>query len=220
MMVNLPGLTRDRQYGEGEVDGRRFLAVDMGGVSTNPQGIDREVVAQARQAIAEADCVLFLVDARDGLTPEDSSIHQQLREQDKHCLVVVNKVDGLDQDQARAEFHALGASEIFAIAASQGSGVRALMSHVLERFPPPLEATAETGNAGVRITFIGRPNVGKSTLVNRMLGEERVLVYDEPGTTRDSIEIPFVRDGRNYTLIDTAGIRRRARPGAWWRSFR
>ena len=214
LVVNLPGLTRDRQYGAGKVDGREFLAVDMGGISSDPEGIERQVVDQALQAIADADCVLFLVDARDGLTPEDIGIHQQLREQGKRCFLVVNKVDGLDPEQARAEFHALGAKQVFAIAAAQGSGVRALMAHVLDQFPQPgghHAAAAAEDSGAIRITFAGRPNVGKSTLVNRLLGEERVLVRDEPGTTRDSIEIPFNRAGQDYVLVDTAGVRRRGK---------
>ena len=215
LTVNLPGLTRDRQYGKGEIDGRKFLAIDMGGITPSPEGLEREVVSQALQAIAEADCILFLVDARDGLTPEDSRIHQFLREQGKPSLLVVNKTDGLDPDQARAEFHELGAPEIFAIAAAQGAGVRRLMRHALDQFEADEQDAAgedeDAAEDSVRIAFAGRPNVGKSTLVNRLLGEDRVLVFDEPGTTRDSIEIPFARAGRRYTLIDTAGIRRRGK---------
>ncbi len=211
LTVNLPGLTRDRQYGEGEIDGRKFLVIDMGGITPSPEGLEREVVTQALQAIAEADCVLFLVDARDGLTPEDSRIHQFLREQGKPGFLVVNKTDGLDPDQARAEFHELGEPEVFAIAAAQGAGVKQLMRQALDRFEPEEHAEPVDVEDSIRITFAGRPNVGKSTLVNRLLGEDRVLVFDEPGTTRDSIEIPFERDGRRYTLIDTAGIRRRGK---------
>jgi len=212
LVVDLPGLTRDRQYGTGGHDGREFLVIDTGGIHSKPEGIDREVAAQARAAIAEADCVLFLVDARDGLTPEDARIHQQLREGGGRCLVVANKVDGLDPEQAKAEFHALGANEVFAIAAAQGSGVRRLIGHALDQLPPPAEAAAgNEASTGIRVTFAGRPNVGKSTLVNRLLGEERMLVRDEPGTTRDSIEIPFTRAGCDYVLIDTAGIRRRGK---------
>ena len=211
LTVNLPGLTRDRQYGKGEIDGRKFLVIDMGGITPSPEGLEREVVTQALQAIAEADCVLFLVDARDGLTPEDSRIHQFLREQGKPGFLVVNKTDGLDPDQARAEFHELGAPEVFAIAAAQGAGVKQLMRQALDRFEPVEYAEPLDVEDSIRITFAGRPNVGKSTLVNRLLGEDRVLVFDEPGTTRDSIEIPFERDGRRYTLIDTAGIRRRGK---------
>ncbi len=212
LTANLPGLTRDRQYGAGQIDGRKFLAVDMGGIVPSPAGLEQEVAYQALQAIAEADRILFLVDARDGLTPEDSRIHQFLREQGKPVLLAANKTDGLDPDQARAEFHALGAAEIFAVAAAQGAGVRQLMRRALAGF----DAEAEPVGSGadedsIRITFAGRPNVGKSTLVNRLLGEDRMLVFDEPGTTRDSIEIPFERDGRRYVLIDTAGIRRRGK---------
>ncbi len=225
LMINFPGLTRDRQYGAGELDGRQFLAVDMGGISSHAEGIDREVVAQALLAIEEADLVLFVLDARDGLTPEDRRIHQRLRERGKRCLVVANKTDGLDPDQARAEFHELGAAAVFAIAASQGTGVKALIREAFaaidvaqspnapaqDTHPPSAQDIPPTGAEATRISFIGRPNVGKSTLVNRMLGEDRVLVFDEPGTTRDSIEIPFRRQGRAYTLIDTAGIRRRGK---------
>lgn len=224
LMINFPGLTRDRRYGTGELDGRQFLAVDMGGISSHAEGIDREVVAQALLAIEEADLVLFVLDARDGLTPEDRRIHQRLREGGKRCLVVVNKTDGLDPDQARAEFHELGAAAVFSIAASQGTGVKALTREAfaaidVAQFPDapaedtqPLPQDTHPAKAeATRISFIGRPNVGKSTLVNRMLGEDRVLVFDEPGTTRDSIEIPFRRQGRAYTLIDTAGIRRRGK---------
>ena len=231
LMINFPGLTRDRRYGTGELDGRQFLAVDMGGINSHAEGIDREVVAQALQAIEEADLVLFVLDARDGLTPEDRRIHQRLRAGGRRCLVVVNKTDGLDPDQARAEFHELGATAVLAIAASQGTGVKALVreafaaidaatpsrdTHPASAPPtkdthPSTQDTHPTEAEAIRISFVGRPNVGKSTLVNRMLGEERVLVFDEPGTTRDSIEIPFQRHGRAYTLIDTAGIRRRGK---------
>ncbi len=211
LTVNLPGLTRDRQYGEGELDGRKFLVIDMGGLTAAAGGIDREVQAQAMQAVAEADLVLLLVDARDGLTPEDARIRQSLREQGKSCVLVVNKIDGLDPDQARAEFHELGAPEVFAIAAAQGIGVRSLLGEVLDRLGVEERAAPDRSDDRIRITFAGRPNVGKSTLVNRLLGEPRMLVYDEPGTTRDSIEIPFERDGRRYLLIDTAGIRRRGK---------
>ena len=211
LTLNLPGLTRDRQYGEGEMDGRKFLVIDMGGITPSPEGLEKKVVAEALHAIGEADCVLFMVDARDGLTPEDARVQQFLREQGKTDFLVVNKTDGLDQDQARAEFHELGAPEIFAIAAAQGAGVRQLMRHVLARFEVQAQPEFEADEDRIRITFAGRPNVGKSTLVNRLLGEDRVLVFDEPGTTRDSIEIPFERGGRRYVLIDTAGIRRRGK---------
>ncbi len=216
LTVNLPGMTRDRQYGEGELDGRKFLVVDTGGLATAAEGLEERVAAQAMQAAVEADCVLFVVDARDGLTPEDGRIHQLLRERGESAMLVVNKIDGLDPEQATAEFHALGAPEVFAVAAAQGAGVRHLLRRALGQVDagnPDSDPASDldVDRDRIRICFAGRPNVGKSTLVNRLLGEERVVVHDCPGTTRDSIEVPFERAGQPYTLIDTAGIRRRGK---------
>jgi GTP-binding protein len=211
LVANLPGLTRDRRYGEGSVGDRRFIAIDTGGITGYEEGIDSEMAAQSLQAIAEADACLFLVDARDGLTPDDSQILNHLRKQNKNSFLVVNKVDGLDADQAAAEFASLGMAAVFTITATQGRGVRTLISSVLADFPDSDDEDEEDIDAGIKIAVTGRPNVGKSTLVNRMLGEERVVVYDQPGTTRDSIYIPFERRGEHYTLIDTAGVRRRGK---------
>lgn len=213
LVANIPGLTRDRQYGQGEIGNRPFIVIDTGGITGDEQGIDFEMASQSLQAIEEADAVLFLVDARDGLTPVDSSILDHLRKKNKKAYLVVNKVDGLDADQALAEFYATGMDELFPITATQGRGVRKMMDQILAAFP---EEQAENqieddDKENIKIAVAGCPNVGKSTLVNRMLGEERVVVYDQPGTTRDSIYIPFERHGRHYTLIDTAGIRRRGK---------
>lgn len=211
LVANLPGLTRDRRYGEGTLGERRFIVIDTGGITGYEEGIDSEMAAQSLQAISEADACLFLVDARDGLTPDDDRILNHLRRQNKNSFLVINKVDGLDADQASAEFASLGMAATFAITATQGRGVRTLISAVLEEFPEQDASLEEDPETGIKIAVTGRPNVGKSTLVNRMLGEERVVVYDQPGTTRDSIYIPFERRGQRYTLIDTAGVRRRAK---------
>lgn len=211
LVANLPGLTRDRRYGEGTLGDRRFIAIDTGGITGYEEGIDSEMAAQSLQAISEADACLFLVDGRDGLTPDDSQILTYLRKQNKNSFLVVNKVDGLDADQAAAEFASLGMAAIFTITATQGRGVKSLMSAVLADFPDSPDEEDEDPETGIKIAITGRPNVGKSTLVNRMLGEERVVVYDQPGTTRDSIYIPFERRDQRYTLIDTAGVRRRGK---------
>jgi GTP-binding protein len=213
LVADYAGLTRDRQYGIGKVGERPYLVVDTGGLSGNEQGIDNEMAQQVRAAIGESDAVLFLVDARDGLSAADANIAAYLRQCGKPVTLVVNKTDGVDADVVVGEFHELGLGRPWAIAASHGRGVRSLITSVLEQFPTDEEELSEEEREeqGIRVAIIGRPNVGKSTLVNRILGEERVVVFDMPGTTRDSIYIPFERDGQNYTLIDTAGVRRRAR---------
>ena len=212
LVANIPGLTRDRQYGQGVISDRSFIVIDTGGITGDEQGIDFEMASQSLQAVEEADAVLFLVDARDGLTPIDSSILDHLRKKNKTVYLLVNKVDGLDADQAVAEFYSTGMEELFPITATQGRGVKKMMDKVLSAFadeeePEDLNSEQQT----IKIAIAGCPNVGKSTLVNRLLGEERVVVYDQPGTTRDSIYIPFERHGQRYTLIDTAGIRRRGK---------
>lgn len=211
LVADYPGLTRDRQYGLGITDNWRYLVVDTGGLSGEREGIDRHMAEQTRQAVDEADVVLFLIDAREGLTPADQSIAQELRVTGKPIVLVLNKTDGIDADQAVAEFYALGLGTPHAVAAAHGRGVASLMRAVLADFPPNEVEEEEDSSSDIRIAFVGRPNVGKSTLVNRILGEERVVAFDQPGTTRDSIEIPFERDAQAYTLIDTAGVRRRAR---------
>lgn len=210
IVADFPGLTRDRKYGEATLGKRRFVVIDTGGITGAEEGIDSPMAQQSLTAIEEADAVLFIVDARDGLNPVDEDLAQHLRSGGKPFHLVVNKVDGLSEDVAIGEFYALGVQRLFAIAASQGRGVTGMIEEVLAQFPeesPPREEGEVPRST--RVAIVGRPNVGKSTLVNRLLGEERVVVFDEPGTTRDSIYIDFEREGQRYTLIDTAGVRRR-----------
>ena len=213
LVASRPGLTRDRQYGVGRIGPCPYVVVDTGGLTEEQEGVEALMARQVRLAIQEADQVLFLVDAREGCTAGDEVIAQQLRQTGKPIRLVANKIDNLDPDLALADFHRLGLGDPVPVGASQGRGVQGLMEHVLESLPEPEEATEEAdgGSRGIQIAVVGRPNVGKSTLINRLLGEERVIVFDEPGTTRDSVAIPFQRDGRDYVLIDTAGVRRRAR---------
>jgi GTP-binding protein len=209
LVANFPGLTRDRKYGEARMDTRPFIVIDTGGISGDEQGIDTQMAGQSLLAIEEADAVLFLVDAREGLSPIDESLAKHLRQRNKSFHLVINKIDGVNEELAVSDFYALGVDSMHAIAASHGRGVRAMIEKILADYPEEeLERSAHHGDT-TRVAVVGRPNVGKSTLVNRMLGEDRVVVYDEPGTTRDSIYIDFERDDKHYTLIDTAGIRRR-----------
>lgn len=217
LVANLPGLTRDRQYGEARHGRRRFIVIDTAGITGQEEGIDSAAAQQSLQAVMEADAVLFMLDARDGLTAVDEQLAQQLRARNKPIFVVANKIDGVNPELALADFYALGAQTVYPITATHGRGVKALLDEVLALFPSEEEdAVPAEGDEiparpdpGIKIAVVGRPNVGKSTLVNRMLGEERVVVFDQPGTTRDSIYIRYERDDRVYTLIDTAGIRRR-----------
>ncbi|HHI76620.1 MAG TPA: ribosome biogenesis GTPase Der, partial [Gammaproteobacteria bacterium] len=195
----------------GKLGDRPYLVVDTGGLSGDREGIDALMEKQVLAAIEEADHLLFLVDARDGLTAGDEFIAERLRRTGKPITLVVNKTDGLDADTVASEFHALGLGDPRPIAAAQGRGVRSLIEGVLATLPEAPETAAPPEEEGTRIAVVGRPNVGKSTLINRLLGEERVVAYDRPGTTRDAIAIPFEHQGRPYTLIDTAGVRRRAR---------
>ncbi|PKM43515.1 MAG: ribosome biogenesis GTPase Der [Gammaproteobacteria bacterium HGW-Gammaproteobacteria-1] len=212
LVADMPGLTRDRQYGIGKVGERPYIVVDTGGLSGNEQGLEGLMVRQVQQAVDEAHVVLFLVDGRDGLSASDDAIARWLRQRGKNVLLVVNKTDTGDPAMLAAEFHSLGLGEPFTIAAVHGRGVPRLMEQVLAALPEEEEEEAEAEDYDrIKVAIVGRPNVGKSTLVNRILGEERVVVFDMPGTTRDSIFIPFERDGQDYTLIDTAGVRRRAR---------
>lgn len=211
LVADMPGLTRDRNYGYGKVGPIPYVVVDTGGLVVDAQGIEQQMVKQALRAVEEADRVLFLVDSRSGVTPDDYFIAQTLRKLNKQVLIVANKAEGVDTATAGADFYALGLGEPRAISAAHGDGVRTLMNEVLEGIELADDAAAAGGQDDIRVAVIGRPNVGKSTLINRLLGEERLIAYDQPGTTRDAVFVPFERDGQRYMLIDTAGVRRRAR---------
>lgn len=212
LVADQPGLTRDRQYGVGRLGSQPYLVVDTGGISDDRQGVDVLMERQVRQAIGEADRVFLIVDGREGLTAGDQLIAEGLRRTGKGVTLVVNKTEGLDYDSVSGDFFALGLGEPMPIAAAHGRGVHRLIDHALAMLPDAVDAgPPDQAEPGIEIAVVGRPNVGKSTLVNRLLGEERVVTFDQPGTTRDSIRIPFETNGTRYTLIDTAGVRRRAR---------
>jgi GTP-binding protein len=212
LVHDLPGVTRDRHYGVCRGAAVPFVVVDTGGFIENAEGLDSQTARQAEFAIDEADVVLLTVDARDGLLPTDRAILDRLRRAGKPMLLVVNKVDGLDENAVLAEFSVLGIADVFPTSAAHSRGLAPLLATVQSLLPAAeIDPLAETDDDGIRVAIVGRPNVGKSTLVNRLLGEERVIASDVPGTTRDSIRIALERDGKRYTLIDTAGIRRRAR---------
>jgi len=212
LVADMPGVTRDRQYGIARVGPRPCLLVDTGGLVSQAEGIDYLTAKQVHQAIDEAQLVLFVLSARDGLMAEDEEIAALLRRASKEVVLVANKVDGMDEATAAVEFSRLGMGEPHLVTATHQRGLDAVMLAVDTRLP---EAAAEASPAEdtdrLRLAIVGRPNVGKSTLVNRLLGEERVLAFDQPGTTRDTISIQLERDGQKYLLIDTAGVRRRAR---------
>ncbi|TNH42355.1 ribosome biogenesis GTPase Der [Photorhabdus luminescens] len=241
LVADFPGLTRDRKYGRAEVEGQEFIIIDTGGIDGAEEGVETHMAAQSLMAIEEADIVLFMVDARAGLMPADHAIAKHLRSRERATFLVANKTDGVDIDTAIAEFYSLGLGDIYSIAASHGRGVTQLIERVLLPFSgkgeeEEVELTEEEANAAywaeqeqsememveeeedfdpstlpLKLAIVGKPNVGKSTLTNRILGEERVVVYDMPGTTRDSIYIPMERNGREYILIDTAGVRKRGK---------
>jgi GTP-binding protein len=210
LVADLEGLTRDRKYGEGKVGGRPYIVIDTGGITGAEEGIDLPMAQQSMAAAEEADVVLLMLDARAGLTGVDQELVAMLRRQSIDFHVVVNKIDGLNADAALSDFYTLGVDPLFEMAASHNRGVRSMIEVVLEAYPEPAtEEPAEEHDRGIKVAIVGRPNVGKSTLVNRLLGEDRVVVYDHPGTTRDSVYIDFERGEDHYTLIDTAGVRRR-----------
>jgi GTP-binding protein len=212
LVADQPGLTRDRQYGIGRVGKQPYLVVDTGGISGNIDGVEALMNKQVQRAIGDADHVFFLVDARQPLSASDEAIATELRKTGKPVTLVANKSENLGRTEAATEFFGLGLGEPIAISAAHGRGIKPLIEKTYELLPPEfLEAQIEEQAEGIRIALVGRPNVGKSTLTNRLLGEERVVAFDQPGTTRDSIAIPFERDGKKYTLIDTAGVRRRSR---------
>lgn len=212
LVADFSGLTRDRQYGRVKHGDRPCLVVDTGGIADNAQGIESVSRKQVQIALEEADIVFFMVDAREGLSASDKVIADTLRKLDKPVVLVTNKVDGIDADVAATDFYSLALGEPVKIAASHGRGVPELLEKINHLLPPASDDVNEK-HSGIGIAVVGRPNVGKSTLVNRLLGEERVIVFDEPGTTRDSIYIPFERNGKTFTLIDTAGMRRRSKIG-------
>ncbi|SCB78343.1 ribosome biogenesis GTPase Der [Gilliamella intestini] len=236
LVADFPGLTRDRKYGRAEIKGHEYILIDTGGIDGTEDGVESFMAEQSLQAIEEADIVLFLVDARAGAMPADHAIAKHLRSRQKATFLVANKIDGIDADSAISDFYGLGLGEIYPIAASHGRGVSSLIETVLDPIfqfddeqnsdfdgdeqPNNLDPFCDDSefdntesliNQPIKVAIVGRPNVGKSTLTNRILGEERVVVYDMPGTTRDSIYIPMTRDEREYILIDTAGVRKRGK---------
>ena len=214
LVADLPGLTRDRHYGEGRIGARPFLVIDTGGFEpVAKEGILHEMAKQTKQAVAEADVVVFLVDGRQGLTPHDKTITEFLRKSGNQVMLVVNKSEGMKYTSVTADFYELGLGDPYVISAAHGDGVADLVEQALDLATKAhAQQQEETPAAkGIRIAVVGRPNVGKSTMVNTLLGEERVIAFDMPGTTRDSIEIPFERNGKHYSLIDTAGIRRKGK---------
>ncbi len=211
IVADYPGLTRDRQYGFGKLGPIPYLVIDTGGVAGGEEGIDEVMVEQTVRALDEADAAIVLVDGREGVTAADEHVASLARRHAKKTWLAVNKAEGLDKDIASAEFHALGIGEPVAVSAAHGDRVSALMEAVLEGYEVEDEKDDEEEERELRIAVVGRPNVGKSTLVNRLIGEDRVVVYDQPGTTRDSVAVPFERNDRRYVLIDTAGIRRKSR---------
>jgi GTP-binding protein len=215
LVADLPGLTRDRHYGEGRIGERPFLVIDTGGFEpVAKEGIMHEMALQTRQAVAEADIVVFIVDGRQGLTPHDKTITDYLRKSGRKVMLVVNKSEGMKYTAVTADFYELGMGDPYVISAAHGDGVHDLVNEALDQAfaqRPEDAEELEPAERGVKIAIVGRPNVGKSTLINTLTGEQRVIAFDMPGTTRDSIEVPFERGGKHYTLIDTAGIRRRGK---------
>jgi len=215
LVADLPGLTRDRHYGEGRLGERPFLVIDTGGFEpVAKEGIMHEMALQTRQAVAEADVVMFIVDGRQGLTPHDKTITDYLRKSGRKVMLVVNKSEGMKYTSVTAEFYELGMGDPYVISAAHGDGVLDLVNEAIDQVQtlrPQEEEEFDPADHGVKIALVGRPNVGKSTLINTLVGEQRVIAFDMPGTTRDSIEVPFEKGGKHYTLIDTAGIRRRGK---------
>ncbi len=209
LVADYPGLTRDRQYGFARRTEVPCIVVDTGGLVENADAIEGLMVAQTERAIAEADRLIVLVDGRAGLTPQDEFAAQLARRSGKPVVLAVNKTEGFDPNMAVADFHQLGLGEPVPIAAAHDQGVVSLLEAALAGLHPDPSDGPEL--SGIRVAVIGRPNVGKSTLINRLLGENRLVAFDQPGTTRDAVMVPFERDGERYTLIDTAGLRRRSR---------
>jgi GTP-binding protein len=209
IVADVPGVTRDRQYGYARVGAIPSVLIDTGGLIEHPKGIDAQMRIQTEKAVVEADRIVMLADARGGLTAQDQFIARELRRTGKPVVLALNKSEGLDADIVAADFHTLGLGQPLAIAAAHAQGLLPLMEAALAGIEA--QPAEETAGEPIRVAVIGRPNVGKSTLVNRLIGEERVIASEQPGTTRDSIMVPFQRDGRDFLLVDTAGVRRRAR---------
>ena len=210
LVADVPGLTRDRQYGFGRVGPCKYLVVDTGGLSGDESGLDGLMAQQTLKAVEEADHVIFLMDGRQGLTSADRDIALQVRKLNRPVYAVVNKSEGIDEAVATSEFHVLGLPNLLAISATQGHNVAALMNLVLIDYQE-VQPEGEPEDDAIKVAVIGRPNVGKSTLINRLLGEERLIAFDKPGTTRDAVSVPFESEGQRYVLIDTAGVRRRSK---------
>ena len=211
LVADIPGLTRDRKYGYGESTPHRFIVIDTGGLIETPRGISELMARQTDRAIEEADRVVFLVDGRNGIDPADRFVADVLRRSGKPVTVAVNKSEDRDSAVITAEFHSFGFGEPLAISAEHRQGIDDLLDRTLAGIESPSDSADEEAERAIRVCVIGRPNVGKSTLINRLVGEERLITFDQPGTTRDAVHVPFERDGRQYVLIDTAGVRRRAR---------
>ena len=214
IVADFAGLTRDRHYGDARLGGREFIVVDTGGFEPDkPTGVVAEMAKQTKQAVAEADAVIFVVDVRAGLSAQDHDIARYLRSVNKRVFLAVNKAEGMAESPLLAEFHELGIGDPHPVSSAHGQGVRSLLEAALADFPEDEDAddAEAAADAPIRLAVAGRPNVGKSTLINAWLGEERLVAFDQPGTTRDAIHVPFERDGRKFELIDTAGLRRKGK---------
>ncbi len=213
IVADFAGLTRDRHYGDAKLGTREFIVVDTGGFEPDkPTGVVAQMAKQTKQAVAEADAVIFVVDVRGGLSAQDHDIARYLRTQQKKVFLAANKAEGMVESPLLGEFHELGIGDPHPISSAHGQGIRSLLEAVLEGFEEDAEVDEMAGaDKPIRLAVAGRPNVGKSTLINAWLGEERLVAFDQPGTTRDAIHVPFERDGRKFELIDTAGLRRKGR---------
>jgi GTP-binding protein len=211
LVADIPGVTRDRLYGTAHIEGKSCIVIDTGGLVDDAHGMAELMLQQAKQAIAESDIVLYVVDARAGRTAADEVITNQLRRLNKKVFLLVNKVDGIDPTIALLEFHRLGLGQPKGISAEAGTNVNRVLAEIAKELPDDGEPSEQENETAIKIAMVGRPNVGKSTLINRILGFDRVIVSPEAGTTRDSVYIPFQRFNQNYILIDTAGMRRKAR---------
>ncbi len=211
LVADIPGVTRDRKYGYGRSEPHRYIVIDTGGLVESPRGVLELMARQTQRAIEEADHVVFLVDGQGGLDASDRFVADVLRRSGKPVTVAVNKSEGRDPGIATAEFHALGFGVPLAVSAAHRDGIDDLVETIFAGQASAVAAAAQESDRAIRVCVVGRPNVGKSTLINRLLGEERLITSDEPGTTRDAVDVPFARDGQHYVLIDTAGVRRRSR---------